>query len=124
MTQAHIEAEKTRIRKLLSQKRTGLDLQDVPANPTADAVGALAALGLQTDDGEVRANVYIYEDWGDGEAYIEQLEAQFPSSEAQYTNAGINGVLLFFGIAKMDGVLGRKAEDMLDEMLSAFSGNE
>lgn len=124
MSQAHIESESNRARLLLSQKRTGVELQEVSADPSADTVDALAAIGFQTSNGEIHANVYIYEEWGEGEDYIDQLEAQFPTSDSLYTNSGINGTLMFFGIGKLDGEIGEEAEDMLDEMLSAFSGNE
>lgn len=113
-----------RARLLLSEKRLGFKLQESEPDILPSQINALDGIKFVADSPDVTAVVYTFEDWPEEEDIVKVLEKEVPSDDAIYTTSGINGTLLFWGMTRLDGPLGGRAEDRLDEMLSAFSGSE
>ncbi len=116
-----IEAELQRGRKLLSPKRVGKELIETEANPTPDEIGAVAGIGLRLDDPAVQGNLYVFDSWNKSERAVKKLKSEIPTDH--YQVAGMNGVLVFFARARSDGQ-GTNPRYLLNDMLSAFSGDE
>ncbi|KXK17398.1 MAG: hypothetical protein UZ15_CFX003002468 [Chloroflexi bacterium OLB15] len=120
-SEKQIETELQRGRKLLSPKRVGKELAETVADPTPEAIGALAGIGLTLDDPAVQGNLYVFGSWDKSERAVKKLKSSVPPDH--YQVAGMNGVLVFFARARSDGE-GTNPRYLLNNMLSAFSGNE
>jgi hypothetical protein len=123
MSQAFVESELNRCRTLLSRKRTRVALEETPPEQDPASLGAFGGLGFVARQPDVQASVYVFEDWGQHAAVIQQLKNKFPAHgvSLQY---GTNGGLLFFGHTRTDGPEGVEAEFRLADLVTAFSGNE
>lgn len=113
-----------RARALLSESYLGFQLQEKELEISPSHINALAGICFVAKSPDVTATVYAFEDWPDEDDIIAILQKNIANDEAIYTASGINGTLLFFGVTRLDGPHGGRAEDRLDEMLSAFSGSE
>lgn len=113
-----------RARALLSEKRLGFQLQEKEPEISPSNINALGGICFVAESPDVVATVYAFEDWADEDDIIPILQKNIANDAAIYTASGINGTLLFFGVTRLDSSYGGRAEDRLDEMLSAFSGSE
>lgn len=122
MTSAkQIETELQRGRKLLSPKRVGKELIETDADPAPETVGAVAGIGLKLDNPAVQGNLYVFGSWDKSERAVKKLKSEVPADH--YQVAGMNGVLVFLARARSDGE-GTNPRYLLNDMLSAFSGDE
>ena len=113
-----------RARKLLSSKRLGEDLEETAPEQSPESVGALAGIGLRaTKSPEVKASVYVFAEWGDGDRAAKQLQEKVPT-DGWYVAQSTNGRLLFFGATRTDQPDGTAAQFHLAKLVSAFAGRE
>lgn len=119
-----MEQEIKRARALLSEKRLKFSVIETDPDPSPDVVGAIAGIAFLAEEPDVRANVYVFEDWPDEDDIEPLLKPYIPDDSAVYSRIMTNGTLLFFAITRLDTPHGDYAEDRLDKMLSAFSGSE
>ena len=119
-----MEEDLKRARALLSEKRLGFAIQETEPNPSPDTVGAIAGITFLAEQPDVQATVYIFEEWPDDDDIDPLLAPYIPDDDAVYSRTASNGTLFFFAKTRLDSPYGRRAEDRLDEMLSAFSGSE
>lgn len=119
-----MEQDMKRARALLSEKRLGFAVKEIEPDPLPNIIGAIGGIAFLAEEPDVRANVYVFEDWPDEDELSPLLEPYIPDDSAVYSRTASNGTLLFFAITRLDTPHGGYAEDRLDEMLSAFSGSE
>lgn len=119
-----IEKERARLDQLMDESRTRVTLRVVPARPAAAELGALDGVGYEADNPAVHAVVYIFERSGPQADAVAKLRAGAPGDGDVRVLHGINGRMLFFGYTRIDGDDGHLAKYRLNDMISAFSGDE
>jgi hypothetical protein len=118
-----LESERRRAEALLAPERTGVLLQAVALNPKAEALGALAGAGWNTDAPEVRVNVYLFADW-DQATRVGAVLMEMVDGGVYYARTATNGALLFFAAARIDRPNPHESRARVDHLISAFSGVE
>lgn len=124
MSEELVKQQLARLGALLSEDRAGRGLKEAPAEPTAEEVGALAAVGYQSAKPEVSVSVYVFPDWSKHREVSNKLKARFSGDEGVYVRTATNGPMLFFAHTRIDVPDGREAEFRLDKIMSAFAGDE
>lgn len=112
-----------RLHALLHPSRTRASLSEAPPLLTAEAVGALAAVGMAGSEPTVQVSVYLFESAEPQAAAREQLEQVAPQ-EGIYQLSSTNGALFFFGYVHLSGPDDRTAISRLNNIASAFAGDE
>ena len=102
---------------------TGIKLASASPLLPPEAVGAKAAIGYAAQDPELWISVYQFESNALHEQAIQELGKNLPFEEA-ITGAGGNGVLLIFGYATPTGDALYDEFHPLNDLLSAFAGEE
>ena len=119
-----MEQDLKRARNLLSEKRLNFAVEEAEPDPAPATIGALDGIAFVASNPDVRATVYIFEDWPDEDEILAQLERNMPQNDAIYTASATNGNLFFYGSTRLDTPHGGRAEDRLDKMMSKFAGDE
>lgn len=102
---------------------TGIELENVSALLPPEQIGAQAAIGYSAQEPELWISVYQFDSNSLHEKAIQELRENLPFDNA-IVGAGGNGALLIFGYASPTG------DDLYDEfhplndLLSAFAGEE
>jgi hypothetical protein len=113
-------AERSRAHNLLSLGDLGVEWSEEPVVPDAASLGALDGFRLVSDDGEVRLNIYVYAEWGQGYETGRTLQ-EMVDGDVYYATSTINGRLLCFAVANASSARGR---ELVDAALGAFAGWE
>jgi hypothetical protein len=115
-----VTAERSRARDLLSLGNLGIRWREEPVVPEPASLGALDGFRLVSDDGEVRLNIYVYAEWGQGAATGTALE-EMVDGDVYYARNTINGRLLGFAVTNGNSERGRQ---LVDQVLGALAGWE
>jgi hypothetical protein len=115
-----IDSERQRALDLLAPAYTGVDVDPTDPDPAPEQLGALAGFGRRAPDSGVRLSVYVFEEWGQGEAHARAMEAT-PRTDGSTVRATVNGALLLVGVAREDNP---EAPAVLARLVSAFAGWE
>ncbi|HYO88169.1 MAG TPA: hypothetical protein VER79_05940 [Candidatus Limnocylindrales bacterium] len=123
MSEELITQQLARLRALLSEERAG-PLTEAEAQPSAEDVGALQAIGYRTKKPDVTVAVYIFPDWSKHREVGAALTKQFNRGDDDYVRTASNGPMLFVAHTRLSSGKGREAEYRLDRILTAFAGDE
>lgn len=123
MSEDPVARQLERLRSLMSPERAG-EVASAPPQHEASEVGAEAAVGFQTDDGRIRATVYVFEDWSGHHEVVQRLQQLDPPAEGEEVKHATNGGMLFVGRTDVSGPDGTRAKLRLAKLVSAFAGDE
>jgi hypothetical protein len=119
-----IDKARARLSGLLHPSRTHAELlPDDPVLPPAD-VGAEDAAGYRVEEPPMRVTVYFSSSWDAANDLAFALESRFSDDPSLFVTTGTNGVMTFYGETRLDGPHGDAAQYALNDILSAFSGDE
>ena len=123
--QQFIEQEINRAKMLIQPERSKLSLGEAEVILPSAELGALAAIGVQSNDPDVVATIYLFESQASHDAAVEILSAHVPQ-EGTYILSSSNGPLLCFGYSYIDGTHGEPidAKYALSDLMQAFAGEE
>jgi hypothetical protein len=121
MTTETIEQELQRARILLSTAKE--PLQEVAPEIPPESIGALAGMGFEVKDPDVRLSIYVFQYQNQHAAAVEKLRANVSQEGTRILHAS-NGSLLFFGHTRIDGSNGIDAKFRLGGLVGAFAGEE
>ncbi len=124
MSETLVEQQLARLNALLSEERAGPGLMPAPPEIAADELGALQAVGYQTQKPDVRVTVFVFGDASLRREAAAQLKTRHSGEKDAYVRTTNNGPMLFFAHTNIGGRNGRDAEYRLDRILSAFAGDE
>ncbi len=124
MSETLVSQQLARLKALLSEERAGPGLVEAEAQPTAQDVGALEAVGYVTKKPDVRVSVYVFPDWSKHRETGSRLMSEFSGNKDVYVRTASNGPMLFFAHTRLSSGKGREAEYRLDQILTAFAGDE
>lgn len=124
MSEELVNRQLARLRALLSEERTGVSLIEAEAQPGAEEAGALHAIGYRTARPEVDVSVYIFPDWSKHRETGARLMSEFSGDKDVYARTAANGPMLFFAHTRLSSGKGREAEHRLDQIMTAFAGDE
>jgi hypothetical protein len=115
-----IAEELERGRTLLNPERVGIRLSEVPAEPSAEIMGALTAVGLKSDFLPVQGNLYVFAELDESKETLNRIEDEtLPSGYDQVS--AMSGVLVFLARARTNIPEGEAVKNLLDDMLRAFA---
>jgi hypothetical protein len=115
-----VSTERSRAHQLLSVGELGVEWREERVVPDPASLGALDGFRLVSDDAEVRLNIYVYAEWGQGAAAGAALE-EMVDGDVYYAGSTINGRLLCFAVTSTGSERGRR---LVDDALGAFAGWE
>lgn len=118
-----IQKELTRVRSLLDESRVYTTLEEVQPLQPPEEIGALAGLGFNAYNPDVKVSVYVFDKIGQHKEAVGKLRESISADGKRIITTG-NGRLLFFGYADVNGANGEAANDRLIDIGSAFAGDE
>lgn len=124
MSEELVDRQLARLAALLSEERAGAGLLNAEPQPGAEEVGALRAVGYRTRKPDVIVSIYIFPDWSKHREISGRLMNQFSGDEGVYARTATNGPMLFFAHTRLNSGKGREAEHRLDQIMTAFAGDE
>jgi hypothetical protein len=113
-------SEVRRAEALVAPEWSGLSLERRPPQPDPEEIGAVTGFGLAGPDERVRANVYLFERWGQGTEVGTALQEMI-DGDGYRAVAATNGRLLLLAVAGEHDAAGL-AE--LNQLVGAFHGYE
>lgn len=124
MSGESIEEQLSRLESLLCPSRTRVTLEKTNPEHSPEELGALAGVGYLARNPDLRVSVYIFGDWGKHREVSKQLRSRFAGETGVYAQAVTNGPMLLFAHTRIDGPDGTAAKYRLDDIMSAFAGDE